>query len=209
MGEKQPNCECAVCHKPLYRKPCYIAKTKNITCSYKCCYELKKITYKGENNPQYGNKGNRCPGFVGEKRISHGYQKIYYPDHPYKDEAGRVLEHRAIAEKYLLDDINSIEINGKKYLNIEYAVHHIDFNKLNNNIDNLCVMKKNDHSAMHIFFKTIIRGEKGRIKTVKYNFDINSKDETTKAFNNYIQTHDIYYHTINNINIPYDLKGEN
>lgn len=204
---KEPNCECAICHKLLYRKPSYIKKTKNITCSYKCSNELRKTTYVGENNPQYGRKGNLSAAFAGEKIKSHGYWKLYKPDHPY-NKRNRVLEHRIIAEEYLLDSINSIDIDGKKYLKPEYAVHHIDFDKLNNNINNLCVMKKDDHSAMHISFKTIIRGDKGKIKTVKYNFDINNKNEIKKAFDNYLDNHDIYYHTINKVNIPNDYEGD-
>ena len=205
---KEPNCECVICHKLLYRPPSYIEKTKNITCSYKCSNELRKTTYIGERNPQYGRKGNLSAVFVGEKTKSHGYWRLYKPDHPYS-EGNRVLEHRIIAEEYLLDSINSIDIDGKKYLKPEYAVHHIDFDKLNNHINNLCVMKKDDHSAMHISFKTIIRGDKGRIKTVKYNFDINNKNEVKEAFDNYLNNHNIYYHMINKINIPNDYKGEN
>jgi hypothetical protein len=197
-----------VCGKLFHRKPSYIEKTKNITCSYECSYKLRKITYAGKNNPQYGRKGELSTNFVGEKRKSHGYWEIYNPNHPY-NEGNRVLEHRLIAEEYLLDNINSINIDGKKYLKPEFVVHHIDFDKLNNNINNLCVMKKDDHSAMHISFKTIIRGDKGRIKDVKYDFDINNKNEIKEIFNNYLNDHDIYYHTIDKINIPKKYKGEN
>lgn len=204
----EPNCECVVCHKPLHRYPKYILKTKNITCSYECSYKLKKLTMSGENNHQYGHKGELAPSFKGEKRISHGYQVVYKPEHPFSKE-NHIREHRLIAEKYLLDDYNSVEINGQKYLRPEFVVHHIDFDKLNNDIINLCVMKKDDHSAMHISFKTIIRDELGRIKNVKKNF--NTKEEAINEFYKYINNTDIYYHINNQINIPQNIenKGEN
>lgn len=47
-----------------------------------------------------------------------------------------------VAEKYLLTEENSIEINGQKYLSPDYDVHHIDFNRLNNDKNNLYVLKK-------------------------------------------------------------------
>ena len=36
-----------------------------------------------------------------------------------------------------------------KYLKKEYIVHHKDKNRLNNNIENLEVMKKSEHSSRH------------------------------------------------------------
>ena len=146
----EPNCSCVVCGKPLHRKLSYIKKTKNITCSYDCCYKLKKITMAGGNNHQFGLKGALNASFkTGEKITHYGYKKISYPNHPFCDCDGYVFEHRLIAELYLLDDYNSEKINDVKFLSKEYVVHHLDFDRLNNDSNNLAVMKKNDHVKFH------------------------------------------------------------
>jgi len=81
---------------------------------------------------------------------NYGYIKIRCLEHPFKDCDGFVFEHRLVAEKYLLNDKNSIEINGKRYLKPEYDVHHLDKNKLNNNLDNLEVITKKKHCELHM-----------------------------------------------------------
>ena len=50
----------------------------------------------------------------------------------------RIDEHRFIVEKTL----------GRK-LSRDEVVHHVDGNKLNNKIENLVVMTRSEHSAMH------------------------------------------------------------
>jgi len=70
-------------------------------------------------------------------------------DHPFKNSDGFVFEHRLIAEEHLLDSENSIEINGKRYLSPKYVAHHINFNRLDNSVENLKVMKKEDHIRFH------------------------------------------------------------
>lgn len=60
-----------------------------------------------------------------------------------------VKEHRLIAEKYLLNDNNSIIIDGKKYLSPNFNIHHIDFNKLNNKKENLLILSRSEHIRLH------------------------------------------------------------
>lgn len=208
MGDSQLkgelNCKCVVCGKELHRKPSYIKKTKNITCSYECSNKLRKITYAGKNNPQYGRRGELSSKFK-KKIIRHGYEEEYKPNHPFNKDK-HVRKHRLIAEQYLLDDYNTIVINDNKYLLPDFIVHHIDSDKLNNNIDNLCVMLKKDHSAMHISFRTIIRNDDGTIKTVEDKYK--SKEEIVKAFYDYINNNNIYYHCIKRVNIPINVKEE-
>ena len=144
------NCKCDVCGKYFHRKPSHITKTKHLTCSKKCNNELRKITYKGIGNPQYGLRGQLNASWKSDKRItSYGYVKIRKLEHPFKDCDGFVLEHRLVAEKYLLTDKNSITINGKRYLRPEYDVHHKDENKLNNSKDNLQIMTRSEHISYH------------------------------------------------------------
>ena len=104
----------------------------------------------GENNHQYGLKGSLNASWKTNKKITHyGYRKIRVLDHPFRDCDDFVFEHRLIAEQFLLTEENSIEIDGKYYLKQEYAVHHKDENKLNNNPDNLEIMLKGEHTAFH------------------------------------------------------------
>lgn len=54
-----------------------------------------------------------------------------------------------VAEKYLLTKENSIEIDGKRYLKNEYVVHHLDFDRQNNKIENLKIMLRSEHGTLH------------------------------------------------------------
>ena len=115
-------------------------------------------------------------------RYHRGYRYIK-PDnqHPFVNNDGYIPEHRLIAEKYLLNDSNSVIIDGKRYLTLEFDVHHIDFNRLNNNPQNLIIMTKGEHKALH---------QKLRIKQHfieycnQYNLDYNTTKQTHLDFRN-------------------------
>lgn len=69
-----------------------------------------------------------------------GYKQVKAPiDHPYKDRAGYIREHRLVMEQYL-----------GRYLEPNEEVHHLDGNKLNNDIDNLVVLTKQEHRRIHL-----------------------------------------------------------
>jgi hypothetical protein len=125
---------------------------------------------KGEGNHQYGLKGELNASWKSDERISHyGYRLIRVLDHPFRNEGDFVFEHRLVAERYLLNDENSIEVNNKLYLKGDYVVHHKDFNKLNNDVTNLEVMTRANHTALHAKLKLIERDELGRFKNVVQN----------------------------------------
>lgn len=198
LHKSESNCECVVCGKKIHRKPSYIKKTKNITCSYECCYKLRQETMKGENNHQYGLKGKLNASFkTGTIITSYGYRKIYKPDHPKCTCDGYIFEHRIEAEKYLLDNDNSIEINGKKYLSDDYIVHHIDFNRLNNDIYNLCVMDKLQHRIFHNNMNELIRDkDTGRIIGVTKKYETLSKEQLKEELLKFIRTNKCYYNML-------------
>jgi hypothetical protein len=107
-------------------------KGKHMVCSYECLNILKSTLYKKDGNHQYGLTGELNSSFKGGERITFwGYNKIYSPNHPFCDSDNYVLEHRLIAEKYLLNNENSVIVNGVNYLNPICEVHHKDFNRLN------------------------------------------------------------------------------
>lgn len=147
---KEMNCECEICHIKFHRKQSWIDKNKNQYCSQKCKSIADKERMNGENNHQYGLKGKLNSSWKSDERISYyGYRLIRVLDHPFKNSDDMVFEHRLVAEKYLLTNENSIEINGKRYLSEEYVVHHIDFDRLNNDVSNLQVMKGSEHVKLH------------------------------------------------------------
>lgn len=150
MKSNDLNCECPICHKKFHVKPYHKNKCKVNYCSRECFRLAKKEYMKGEGNHQYGLKGSLNASWKSDKRVSNlGYYKVRCLEHPYRDSDDYVLEHRLVAEQYLLNKGNSIEINGKLYLKPELVVHHIDGNKLNNSPDNLEIMTLSEHSKLH------------------------------------------------------------
>jgi len=68
---------------------------------------------------------------IGNKKITNnGYILIKSYDHPNRNKADDMMEHRLI-----------IENNIKRYLKRSEIVHHIDFNRKNNDISNLYLYK--------------------------------------------------------------------
>jgi len=149
-NETYNNCTCPVCGKQFHRKPYAIKRTKNLCCSRACSAELRKTTMSGENNHQYGLKGNKNASWKSDRKLSrYGYIQVRVLNHPFKDKAGFVFEHRLIAEKYLLTDENSVEIDGTRYLSPKYEVHHINFDRMDNRVENLVVLSHRDHKKVH------------------------------------------------------------
>ena len=162
--KNQVRLECRVCGKLFYRKQSQVNQLKhpeNATCSKECCYELRKILYKGEGNHQYGLTGNKNSSWKSDVRYSNKkdnhYTLVRVEDHPFRDKSNFVPEHRLIAEKFLLNNINSIKINGKLYLKPECVVHHIDFNKKNNDPNNLYVF---ENESIHVLFHNLYKSKR-------------------------------------------------
>ena len=162
IKHKGYNTECAVCGKPMYIKPSRLLKSKTgkLCCSKECSNKLKKEIYLGENNPNYGNTGDNNPLYIGKlERIStHGYKLIRLSEeenHPFSIDGNWIREHRYVAEKHIMVDQQSIEIDGNKYLNPELHVHHIDNDKLNNDPNNLIILSPSEHMKVHKGFKVM------------------------------------------------------
>lgn len=111
--------------------------------------EYRSRIYKGKNNPNYNNRNANSPLNKGYRIIHCGYYWGLAPNHPFACMNGRIREHRLIAEQHYLTEENSVEINGKRYLSLEYDVHHIDGNKLNNDYKNLMVVTRSEHMKIH------------------------------------------------------------
>ena len=67
-----------------------------------------------------------------------GYEYSYCPSHPLANKAGKVYKHICVACERLGRPLKANE-----------HVHHIDFNKLNNSIENLLVCTNRAHVFIH------------------------------------------------------------
>lgn len=149
LAQLENNVTCPICKYNFRVKPSRLKRSKNICCSRSCANELRKITMKDKGNHQYGVRGKKNSSYQGGRKINNkGYVEVLNRDHP-MSRFGYILEHRLVAEKHLLNDENSIEIDGKLYLSPDYIVHHIDGVPNNNSVNNLEIMTKSEHSSFH------------------------------------------------------------
>jgi len=164
--------KCVICDKECKVKPFRIKRLKGgkFCCSRECSAQLRKIAMLGSNNHQYGLIGDKNSSFVGEITVSNlGYKLKYCPGHPRPHDKAtkgvRVKEHRLIIEQnYKIFPSNFFEkINGWIVLKQQYDVHHIDENRLNNDISNLMVLLRSEHTILHNKDKIIQRCSKGKI----------------------------------------------
>lgn len=69
---------------------------------------------------------------------SDGYKSLYYPDYPHANIDGYVMEHVYIMEQHI-----------GRLLEDNECVHHINFDRADNRIDNLRLMTKSEHMSYH------------------------------------------------------------
>lgn len=118
-----------------------IAKELNISwvivSRYLSKYNIRKRTKSEQQS------GCRSSGWKGGRSVtSHGYVKVFMPDHPYATSSGYVYEHRLAVEKHL-----------GRYLKPNECIHHIDLNKTNNDINNLLILTNSNHAKLHLFLR--------------------------------------------------------
>ena len=123
IGSRKDNfISCDNCGEDINRLPCMV-NTHNNFCNKEC-----HIEYQRQNSPSGENHHNWKNGVC----HSGGYKLLTQGDGSYK------LEHRIIMENLLGRKLSSNEI-----------IHHIDHNKLNNDITNLQIMSREEHSRLH------------------------------------------------------------
>ena len=169
------NTTCTFCEKEFHMKQSQLNKysrNRGIYCGRTCYYEDMKTKTKGSLNHQFGLKGHLNSSFKGSEVIRKNHNlwdiKVYTPDHPYCDEYGRVLKYRLVVEENykLFDPTLFIFINNKFFLKKELVVHHKDNNHDNNDVSNLEVLTKSQHTSLHNKQNTILRNELGQIKGI-------------------------------------------
>lgn len=173
LKNSKHNATCYICKTTFHIKASQLAKRVHkdkITCSRACSAVARKELMSGENNHQFGLKGELNSSHLSDIRISsYGYILVKNDTHPLSHYDGYMLLHRLVYEEYLRttnDYTYLTEIDGIWVLNPTFVVHHIDENKLNNSLSNLELSTLAEHSARHSEDRTIIRDSLGRISTV-------------------------------------------
>lgn len=165
------NLVCPVCGKSFHRKPytIKIAKWKDgICCSRECSNIIRKTKFKGEANHQYGLRGKLNPTFLDKKcyrRNNHLKDIMIYVGEWHRAAvAGRVKEHRYLVElnHSVFGDDKFDKEGDWYYLKKGYVVHHLDHNHENNDLSNLAVLRKSEHTRLHNLANPRPRNEKGQ-----------------------------------------------
>lgn len=105
---------------------------------------LNGHTRTGKKNPWRKTYAQDHPRWKGGIHVGgEGYVFTYNPNHPYAYR-GYIYEHRMIVEKYLSECIGFVV-----YIHPSLDIHHVDKNKLNNDISNLRIVTKGEHSLIH------------------------------------------------------------
>ena len=125
---------------------------RRIYCSNRCKgFAIFNIPKNRQNNIKSIPRRENAPNWKGGFWINKpGYKILEYRENGKRI---RIFEHRQVMEKYM----------GRKLKQNE-SVHHVDKNKLNNNIDNLQLMTKSSHTYLHYLEnpeKMSIMGKKG------------------------------------------------
>ena len=98
---------------------------------------------RGENNAMW-------KGGVTERLDGYLYEICY--GHPLAHN-GKVLQHRLIVERHLLKTNPSsaclVQMGDNWYLDPKLVVHHKNFDRKDNRIENLQIMTKADHQGLH------------------------------------------------------------
>lgn len=129
--------ECVVCGLTLEVTPYRLKNGRGRYCSKECRNQrLKEIG--GIPNAKQFTKGIKPVNFRGWAFTEQGYKLIFKPEHPNCTTSGYVREHRLVIEDYL-----------DRYLDATEEVHHVDHDKLNNDIGNLMVLSKSEHAKLH------------------------------------------------------------
>lgn len=108
---------------------------------YKKAYKMglrktQEITFKNRSEATRGEKSANWKG--GKRMTSRGYRQLFMPDHPRADSSGYVMEHIIVWEK----------ATGTQ-LPQNCCIHHLNGNKSDNRIENLCVMLHSAHTVFH------------------------------------------------------------
>lgn len=111
--------------------------------------KLYRLSKRCENNPQFGRFGSNSTQWSGGVvDDGNGYDMIKKPDW-YTGRKG--------SDYVFLHSVVMCEHLGLSELPAGYVVHHIDGNKKNNHIDNLCLITVSGHGKIHSLMKDLCK----------------------------------------------------
>jgi len=138
--------KCDLCNETFERgTESFSSKRANNNYKHYCdkCFDFSIVSHIGKANYR-----KYLDGKIGEKHIDAcGYMTIYVANsHPYSNGyCGRVREHILVMENFLERSLKKGEV-----------VHHIDGDKLNNNIENLDLCTVVEHNNCHAKSEEIV-----------------------------------------------------
>lgn len=172
--DREPNCQCPICGIKMWVKPSSLRKAKHgVCCSMECSRKLRSNFMTGVGNHQFGLTGNLNSSFKHNEKInSAGYVMENVPGHPKggkireRSKTTYILKHRLIIERNCEKFPQELfeNIGGWIVLKDCYDVHHINEDRTDNRLENLEILTRGKHTAIHNLEKTIIRDDTtGRI----------------------------------------------
>jgi hypothetical protein len=109
----------------------------------------------GLKKPKQYSSGKNHYNWKGGVQFANGYKWLLKPEHPDSNKRGYIAEHRLILSEKI----------GRRLLPTEDA-HHIDFNKLNNSLDNLHLFENRaEHTSFHQRLNSLVRKHTGGLFT--------------------------------------------
>lgn len=127
----------SVSNETLYK----LIPSKSPLAIYKKAYKmgLRKTSEIEFLNRSIANKGEKARHWNGGKRMTRaGYRQILCPEHPRADSSGYVMEHILVWEA----------ATGVAVPN-NCCIHHLNGDKTDNRIQNLCMMQRSAHTVHH------------------------------------------------------------
>lgn len=108
---------------------------------YKKAYKLglrktEETEFRNRSEARKGEKGSNWKG--GVRRTKSGYRQRLNPNHPRADSNGYVMEHILVWE-----ESTGISVPPN------CCIHHLNGNKSDNRIENLCIMQHAAHTVFH------------------------------------------------------------
>ena len=120
---------------------CVLLPNKSPLAIYKKAYKMglrktPEIEFLNRSEARKGEKGSNWKG--GVKITKAGYRQRLLPDHPRSDSCGYVMEHILVWEEKTGVPVPK-----------NCCIHHLNGNKADNRIENLCMMQHTAHTVFH------------------------------------------------------------